>query len=128
MGQVVCTGTLAQCAMGAAPMPLTFINPMLNTTGIPVGCILDMAPFLNIPTFGVCKSLANPMTAALTAAAWGVFTPGPCIPVPAGIWIPVKPTVTGSTAPIITSDCMLMCGYGGCIKISVPGQFIANVV
>jgi hypothetical protein len=68
-------------------------------------------------------SLANPTTAALTASALGVLTPGPCIPTPAGMWIPTKPTVLTSAGPILTSDSMLICAFGGVIKINMPAEF-----
>ena len=40
---------------------------------------MDNKPFVNILTFGIC-SLANPATAALTAAALGVLTPARVFP------------------------------------------------
>jgi hypothetical protein len=82
----------------------------------------DCVPFLNIVPFGVCMSMANPTTAALTAAALGILTPGPCIPTPAGIWLPMKPTVMSKLGVIMNSDTMLICAYGGVIKPVSPGQ------
>jgi hypothetical protein len=93
----------------------------------PMGTCADCVPFLNVKPFGVCMSLANPITAAQTAAALGVLTPGACIPVPAGMWIPMKPVVMAKPGPILTSDSMLMCAYGGMIKITLPGQFTVMV-
>jgi hypothetical protein len=84
---------------------------------------MDTVPFLNIAPFGVCMSMANPITAALTAAALGVLTPGPCMPTPAGTWIPTNPMVMGAPGPMLSMDSMLVCAYGGVIKINVPGQF-----
>ena len=51
----------------------------------------DVAPMVNVPPFGMCQLISNPMVAAATAAALGVFTPMPCVPVPAGTWIPGNP-------------------------------------
>ena len=45
---------------------------------------MDNKPFANILPFGLCTSLANPITAAQTAAALGVLTPGACTPVTVG--------------------------------------------
>ena len=45
---------------------------------------MDNKPFVNVLPFGLCTSLANPITAAQTAAALGVLTPGPCTPGDAG--------------------------------------------
>jgi hypothetical protein len=72
-------------------------------------------------------SLANPVTAALTAAAFGVLTPGPCIPTPAGIWTPTKPTVMAKPGPMLTGDSILACAFGGVIKINMPAQFTVMI-
>lgn len=122
-GCAVCTGGMAKCAFGAAPTPLTFLPTSMTmaSTG-PIGSCVDCVPFVNIKPFGVCMSLANPTTAALTAAAFGVLTPGPCIPVPAGTWIPTGTTMVAS-GPILTQTSVLTCAYGGVIQIMVPGQF-----
>lgn len=116
---------LAKCSFGAAPTPLTFLpTSMAFTTATgPVGSCVDVVPFLNIKPFGVCMTLSNPMTAALTAAALGVFTPAPCIPVPVGTWLPTAPVI-GMVGPILTDASCLMCAYGGCIKIIMPAEFV----
>ena len=91
--------------------------------GKPVATIQDMQPGANLPTFGMCTSLANPAVAAATAAALGVLTPQPCTLVPAGTWIPSNPKVLIGGIPCLTSDATLMCGLGaGTIKIVNPGQ------
>ena len=124
MGFGACLGSMCQCPMGVAPTPLTFLpGTLLGPTG-PVGQIPDCIPFLNIIPFGVCKSMVNPMTASLTAAALGVFTPGPCIPVPAGTWLPIKPNVLAPKGPVVTSDSMLICAYAGVIQIKVAPPLI----
>ncbi|MDR1334520.1 MAG: DUF4280 domain-containing protein [Holosporaceae bacterium] len=120
----VCTGAIAMCPFGVAPTPLTFLpaSMVMGAAG-PMGSCSDCVPFLNIIPFGVCSSILNPTTASLTAAAMGVLTPGPCIPTPAGTWIPTKPTVMSKMGPMLTSDSMLICAYGGVIKINMPAQF-----
>ena len=123
MGFCCSTGALLSCPMGLVPTPLNVIpKNMFGLTG-PIAACTDCVPFLNIVPFGVCKSLLNPSTAALTAAAFGVLTPGPCIPTPAGIWIPTKPNVMGITGPILSNNSMLICAFGGVIKVNIPGQF-----
>lgn len=126
MGFAAANGALAMCTFGVAPTPLTFLptSMVLSPVG-PIGTCAGCVPFLNVKPFGVCMSLANPITAALTAAAFGVLTPGPCIPVPAGIWIPMKPTVITAMGPILTQESMLMCAYGGQIRMLMPAQFAA---
>jgi len=123
MGFCCCTGAILSCPMGLAPTPLNVIpKTLLGSTG-PMATCTDCVPFLNIAPFGVCKSLLNPSTAALTAAAFGVLTPGPCIPTPTGIWIPTKPNLIGTTGPILADNSILMCAFGGVIKINMAGQF-----
>ena len=77
----VCAGATLQCSFGAAPTVLNVLpqNRTL-TSGMPAANIMDHIPLLNIPTFGLCQSPANPVVAAATAAALGVLTPMPCIP------------------------------------------------
>ena len=83
--------------------------------------IMDNKPFVNIPPFGVCMSLANPATASLTAAALGVLTPGPCTPMTAvAPWVPGAPTVMVANMPALTSTSKCNCMYGGVISVAVP--------
>lgn len=123
MGQVVVTGAVLMCPFGTAPSSLiTTSQAKVMVSGMPAGTIQDMAPMVNIPPFGLCMSLANPQVAAATAAALGVLMPQPCLMVPAGTWIPTKPKVLMGGMTCLTSECTLMCAYGGCISITVPGQ------
>ena len=123
MGFCCCPGSLVSCPFGVMPTPLNILpKNIMGPTG-PIATCIDCAPFVNIVPFGVCKSLLNPSTAALTAAAFGVLTPGPCIPTPVGMWIPTRPNLIGITGPILSSDSILPCAFGGIIKINLPGQF-----
>ncbi len=127
MGQIVVTGASAACTFGAAP-------GTVNVTSQAV-CLVDNRPaatiqdcqVANITPFGMCSSMANPQVAAATAAAMGVLTPMPCVMVAAGTWIPTKPAVLINGKPCLTSDCRLMCAYGGSISIVSPGEFKAIV-
>lgn len=89
----------------------------------PMANIMDNKPIVNIPPFGVCSSLANPATASLTAAALGVLTPGPCIPVVPAPWTPGSPTTTVGGMPALTDSSVCTCAYGGVIKVSVSMAF-----
>ena len=119
---VVATGT-ALCTMGTAPAPVKVTSQAkVLAGGKPCGAIADSQGIANVGPFGMCTSLANPQVAAATAAALGVLTPQPCIPVPAGTWIPTKPKVLIGGKPCLASDCKGMCAYAGSISITFPGQ------
>jgi len=123
----VCVGAMTKCPFGLAPSTLTVLpSTILHTMG-PMGHCSNCVPFMNIAPFGLCTSLLNPVTAAQTAAALGVLTPGTCIPTPVGPWIPTKPTVLGPMGPMLTNGSSLMCAFGGCIKIIMPVQFNVSI-
>jgi len=90
--------------------------------GRPAGVLTDMAPMVNIPPFGMCTSLANPTVASATAAALGVLTPMPCIPVPAGPWLSPVPKVLIGGRQAISDGSKLMCAWGGQISVQFAGQ------
>ncbi|QNA89229.1 DUF4280 domain-containing protein [Massilia sp. Dwa41.01b] len=123
MGLAVCMGASLQCSFGAAPSTLVVLpaNRVL-VGGVPAANIADCAPIVNVPPFGVCTSMANPAVAAATAAALGVLTPMPCMPVPAGMWMVGAPTVMVGPMPALNSDSKLMCAWGGVIGVLAPGQ------
>ena len=77
------------------------VRPTVLTESKPAANINDHIPMVNILPFGMCQSLANPMVAAATAAALGVLTPMPCIPVTPAPWVPGSPTdlVAGHAGP-----------------------------
>lgn len=120
MSLCVCTGALLQCSFGIAPSALTVL-PVNRTMvgGMPAATIMDFAPIVNVPPFGMCNSMANPMVIAATAAALGVPTPMPCIPVPTGPWIVGAPTVLLGNMPMLNSDSKLMCSWAGVIQIAL---------
>ena len=128
MSVAVVAGAMLQCSFGMAPSTLNVL-PVKRTLagGPPLATITDFAPGVNIPPFGVCTSLANPMVAAATAAALGVLTPMPCIPATVAPWAPGSPSVLCGSIPAVTESSICMCAYGGVIKINVPGQFTVQV-
>lgn len=128
MGQSVVMGAMMMCTFGAAPATLAATSaPTVTIGGQPAATIMDFAPMENIPTFGMCMSLANPQVASATAAALGVLTPQPCIPNTVAPWTPGSPTVTLGGNPALVSDDMCTCAWGGEISISMPGQFTVSV-
>jgi hypothetical protein len=84
---------------------------------------MDHIPVLNVPTFGMCNSPSNPTVAAATAAAMGVLTPMPCVPVTPAPWAPGSPTVLIGNMPALNNSSKLMCTWGGVIQITSPGEF-----
>jgi len=124
MGIQVCMGAMMQCSFGVAPSSLIVLPAnRVMAGGPPAATIMDNAPLVNILPFGMCNSPSNPTVAAATAAALGVLTPMPCVPATAAPWVPGAPTVLIGNMPALTSDCKLMCSYGGVIQIVSPGEF-----
>lgn len=123
MGNQVCMGAMCQCTFGMSPSSLVVTpeNKAL-TTNMPAATIMDNVPMKNIMPFGMCSSMANPTVAAATAAALGVLTPMPCVPVTAAPWAPGSPTVLIANKPALNNSSKLMCGWGGVISVSNPGQ------
>ena len=115
-------GAILECTCGISPSPYIVTPEKCVFQITPVANILDFAPFVNILPFGMCNSPANPAVAAATATAMGVLTPMPCIPLTVTPWIIGDPTVLLANMPILTSDCSLMCSFGGCISVTDPGQ------
>lgn len=119
----VCSGATMSCSFGVAPAVLNVLPANCTmTASMPAANIMDYIPMVNIPTFGMCQSPANPMVAAATAAALGVLTPMPCIPATASPWIPGAPTFLIGKMPALDANCTLMCSYAGVITITFPGQ------
>ena len=123
----ICMGAMLQCSFGAAPSSLVVLPVNCVMTGTPAATIMDNIPIANIPPFGVCSSMANPMVAAATAAALGVLTPMPCIPVTPAPWVVGAPTVLIGNFPALNDSSKLMCTWAGVIQIVMPGQFTVMV-
>jgi Domain of unknown function (DUF4280) len=117
-----CMGAMMKCSFGMAPSSLVPTPKTVITSNMIAANILDHIPIMNIPPFGMCQSPANPMVAAATAAAMGVLTPMPCIPVTLAPWIVGAPTVLLCNAPALNNTSTLMCNWGGVITFANPGQ------
>ncbi len=124
----VTNGALLQCSFGVAPSSLIVLpENRVSAVNMPAATIEDNKPLLNILPFGMCMSESNPEVVALTAAAMGVFTPAPCIPVTTEPWAPGTPTVTIAGIPAVDTNCKLMCEWGGIIGIVTPSQMTVTV-
>jgi hypothetical protein len=128
MAQEVCMSAMIQCSFGVAPSTLT-ITPenRVNTSNNPAATIMDYVPMKNIMPFGMCNTPSNPQVAAATAAAMGVLTPQPCIPVTTAPWTPGSATVMIGNKPALSSSSTCMCTWGGVITVTNPGQQTVNV-
>lgn len=123
MAMQVVQGAVMQCSFGAAPASLIVTSQaQVMSSNMLAATIMDFAPMSNIPTFGMCSSLANPTVASATSAALGVLTPMPCVPATAAPWAPGSPTVLISNLPALNDSSQCMCSYAGVIKINFPGQ------
>jgi hypothetical protein len=122
MSVQVCMGATLKCSFGAAPSTLVVLPINRVLTGTPAANIMDHVPLLNVLPFGTCTSIANPMVAAATAAAMGVLTPAPCIPITPAPWLPGAPTVLLGSAPALNANSRLMCTWAGMIQVVSPGQ------
>lgn len=116
-------GAMIKCSFGVAPSSLVVLpqNRVL-VSNMPMANIMDNKPMVNIMTFGMCQSPANPTVAAATAAALGVLTPMPCIPATVAPWTPGNPMTLVGSMPVINNSSTLMCTWGGAIAITSPGQ------
>ena len=121
MANAICMGAMMKCSFGAAPSSLVVLPLNRVLSGQPTATIMDNKPMLNIPPFGVCMSMANPMVAAATAAAFGVLTPMPCIPATVSPWVVGAPTVMVGSLPALDSSAKLMCTWAGVIQLLPPG-------
>ena len=119
----VCMGATLMCSFGVAPSSLIVLPTNKTMTSyVPAANIMDNKPIVNIPPFGMCSSPSNPTVASATAAALGVLTPMPCVPVIAAPWAPGATTVMLANQPALNNTSKLTCNWGGVISITVPGQ------
>jgi Domain of unknown function (DUF4280) len=123
MGQLVVMGAMMQCTMGVAPGTLMVLpTNKVNGSNVPAANIMDYKPIVNITTFGMCQSPSNPVVAAATAAAMGVLTPMPCVPMTSAPWTPGASKTMIGNMPALTNSCTCQCSYGGTISITNAGQ------
>ncbi len=120
-------GATLMCSFGAAPSALTVLPAARVMSKMPMATIMDQVPMVNILPFGMCSSMSNPTVASATAAAMGVLTPMPCIPVITAPWAPGSPTILVGGKPCLTQTSKCMCAYGGVIQIQNPSTVNVQV-
>jgi hypothetical protein len=114
MPLAVVMGATLQCSCGSAPAKLVVTSQLqVKVDNQLAATVMDHAPTVNIPPFGTCS--------ILTAAANG--TPMPCVPAPAGPWMPGSRSNVkfGNQLALQAAD-KLTCAVVGIITIADPGQ------
>ena len=124
----VCNGATLACTFGLAPGTLT-VPPLerVLTGGQPAATVMDHRPQVNVSPFGLCASPANPQVIAATAAALGVLTPQPCVPMTLAPWMPGAPTVLLGGKPALDDTCRLACLWGGVVQTTFAGQLTQRI-
>lgn len=123
MGQpnVVATAMIA-CSFGLTPSTLDVIPESgVMIEGRPAATIMNIVPIVNVAPFGMCTSLSNPEVASATAAALGVLTPMPCVPVVPAPWHPGATTTLIGGFPALVAGSSCLCAWGGQIMVTMPG-------
>lgn len=119
----VVNGATLMCSFGVAPSSLVVLPVNRTLSGNqPAANIMDHVPMLNIMPFGMCTTPSNPTVATATAAAFGVLTPMPCIPMTVSPWIAGAPNLLIGNMPALDNTHTCMCTWGGVVTVMYPGQ------
>lgn len=114
MANPVIMGSPCKCIFGTVPAPIGAISQKSTLVmSTPCSTVRDTA----FMTFGMCSCPNNPAVIAATAAALGVFTPAPCVPVTPGPWVTGALTVMIEGINVLDNNGVLTCAYGGVITV-----------
>lgn len=131
MPNLVVSGAKLKCSQAMPPSTSTLtVIPMGNSwqiEGKPVATVKDNIPMMNISSFGMCKSKTNPAVIAATAAASGVETPAPCVPVILSPWTSGSQEASINDSVALNDKSKCTCAYNGNIKITDSGQTIVSI-
>ncbi|USO00471.1 MAG: DUF4280 domain-containing protein [Alphaproteobacteria bacterium] len=122
---VVCNGACLQCpfSMGNVPSDLTVLpSSRVQASAQPIATVMDHIPLVNIKSFGMCMSPANPAVQAIIASSLGTIQYAPCIPATILPWMVGKPQVLTGAFPTLDFSSKAMCMWGGLISVTMPGQ------
>ncbi len=129
MPEFLTTGCMLTCSFGMAPGVFQALEipgkPVV--TGMTVATMVEIIPLENIPDFVMCTSEANPEVIAATAAALGVLTPMPCVPVVVDPWDPPSTLAGYDGLPLATVASTCLCLWGGEIAVDLPSEMVAAV-
>lgn len=129
MPELLTTGCMLTCTFGMTPS--SFIatempgKPVIEGA-LSTATIMEIVPLENILPFGMCQSPTNPEVAAATAAAMGVLTPMPCIPIVPDPWEPPSDLLFYSDIPLATIESKCMCTWEGEISVDMPSETIVT--
>jgi hypothetical protein len=129
MPLLVADGARLMCGCGTNPSSLVLAPRPYTADGLMLAHVEDNVPLANVQPFGMCTTMANPAVAAATAAAQGVLTPQPCVPMLPMPWNGgskylsqnVPPT---RSLPVLTNQSTLDCAYTGRIQVIEPASRI----
>ncbi len=122
MPKLVVHGAMLKCSQGMAPSSLGVLPAnLVEGDMMPMATVMDHQPFVNVAPFALCRSPANPQVAAATAAAMGLLTPQPCVPVIPAPWAPGSDGAEVGPFPALTDDSKCQCAWAGNIEIVQPG-------
>ncbi|MBS0558687.1 MAG: DUF4280 domain-containing protein [Proteobacteria bacterium] len=129
MPELLTTGCMLTCTFGVEPSELDVIEepgkPVIDGALV-AATMADMIPLVNILPFGMCTSMENPEVAAATAAALGVLTPMPCVPVVVDPWDPPSELMSYAGIPLATMQSTCLCAWGGEISADTPAETIVT--
>ena len=111
--QVINATNMIVCTACPKPQPL-IVTMQQNVFASDELCatIADCEPMVNIMPFGPCALTPLPPSPS----------GGPCIPKPAGTWLPGSPTTNYDGIKALRITDTLQCMTGGTISILEPGQ------
>jgi Domain of unknown function (DUF4280) len=118
---LVVHGATLKCNQGSSTSSYTVMPGIADAKDKSVATVMDFVPMGNIAPFGMCKTQSNPQVAAATAAAQGVLTPQPCIPVVTSPWSPGSSVSTIDGKKALTDDSKCNCQWSGEISITDAG-------
>jgi len=119
--KLVVHGAKLKCTQGTSESSFVVTPNIADAKDKPMATVMDFVPMKNILPFGMCNSPANPQVAAATAAAMGVLTPQPCIPVVTAPWSPGSAVAQMNGNKLLTDDSTCQCQWTGQISIADAG-------
>ncbi|UQZ87804.1 DUF4280 domain-containing protein [Deltaproteobacteria bacterium Smac51] len=122
MPLIIPHNTTCRCSCGTGLCKLIVMpDKQVFIDDLPVATIMDHKSGLNLPTFIMCTTAANPAVAANSGA------PAPCVPVLPSPWTAGSVNVKIHDEIILHETSTLNCVYGGLISIEQPSQTTCDV-